>query len=64
MIARGDLGASIPLIDLPKIQTEIIEKCNIYGKPVILATQVLLSMVSNPRPTRAELDEVAYNASS
>jgi pyruvate kinase len=61
MVARGDLGANIDVIQLPKIQSEIIKKCNLAGKPVILATQVMSSMTDNPLPTRAEIDEVAYN---
>ena len=61
MIARWDLWASIDIIDIPKVQSEIVRKCNLAGKPVILATQVMSSMVDNPVPTRAEVDEVAYN---
>jgi len=61
MVARGDLGANMDVIQLPKIQSEIIKKCNLAGKPVILATQVMSSMTENPLPTRAEIDEVAYN---
>ena len=64
MIARWDLWANIDLIDLPKIQKEIIKKCNLAWKPVILATQVMSSMTNNPTPTRAEIDEVAYNIQS
>ncbi len=61
MIARWDLGSVIPLEYLPKAQMEIIQKCNKYGKPVIIATQILDSMISSPVPTRAEVDEVVYN---
>ena len=61
MIARWDLWANINLIDLPKVQQEIVKKCNLAWKPVILATQVMSSMTNNPLPTRAEIDEVAYN---
>jgi len=61
MIARWDLGANMNLIELPRIQKEIIKKCNLSGKPVILATQVMSSMTNKPIPTRAEVDEIAYS---
>ncbi|MDD3320373.1 MAG: pyruvate kinase [Paludibacter sp.] len=59
MVARGDLGVEVPFDEVPMIQKSIVEKCIMYSKPVIIATQMMESMIANFRPTRAEANDVA-----
>ncbi len=60
MVARGDLGSEVPLEQIPFIQKDIIDKCKASDKPVIVATQMMDSMMRNPDPTRAEVTDIVY----
>jgi len=60
MVARGDLGVEVPIHDMPLVQRKIVHTCRNYGVPVIIATQMLKSMVDSPIPTRAEISDIGF----
>ncbi len=60
MVARGDLGVEVPIQDMPLVQRKIVQTCRNYGVPVIIATQMLKSMVESPIPTRAEISDIGF----
>ncbi len=64
MVARGDLGNEIPVEQIPFVQKDIIDRCKKAGKPVIVATQMMISMMENPEPTRAEVADISCAISS
>lgn len=59
IVARGDLGVEMPLEEIPFVQKMIVKKCNEYGKPVVVATQMITSMMTNPTPNRADVSDIA-----
>jgi pyruvate kinase len=59
MVARGDLGVEVPMEEVPAIQKNLVEKARFYSKPVIIATQMMETMINSLTPTRAEVNDVA-----